>query len=467
MKKLVQELHRGKNINENLKLYRNLAVQNYSEYGALELTFSAYMLVEELADKGNVIQEEERKTAEIVLETLAKLAKENCNYRDAITDMKKLRQEITGKMDLFTAYTDRLLVYEYVLNRLEYQYLPVKELNQTLVSFSEKTYMERLNQYLFANKDQSVVRDKLQLVIGQIPVHMTKSKFFERIQEALTLYKGADRSSLDDFVYILRTSAMLYEPSQYVGKYDEIEEKLTRLAEADYADLSEQDFSSLREILTQVSANMLKMTDFYYNLQKVVNAIYALCLLLPYGGTEITTVQAAKKIWEDLARKEFQDEMLIPLEGKIEQSVEKKGYLESVLDEIRQVYRESIHDLALTQFFDDFFIVANLLSDSLFIDLDKLEKEEVADAVYVRQITDSLLAELSEKMCDMSRPLKRAVMGQILGKLPLSFRNTEEVQQYIHLNLFGCQNKAEKAAVLSLIWELFEEEQEWIGEKQV
>lgn len=467
MKKLVQELHRGKNINENLKLYHNLVVQTYSEYGTLELTFAAYMLVEELTDKGNVICEEERKTAEVVLEALAKLAKENSDYRDVITDMKKIRQEITGKMDLFTAYTDRLLIYEYVLNRLEYQYLPAKELSQQLASFSEETYMERLNQYLFANKDQSVVRDKLQLVIGQIPVHMTKNKLFEKIQEALTLYKGADCSSLDDFVYVLRTSAMLYEPSQYVGKYGEIEEKLTRLTEADYANLSEQDYVSLRETLTQVSAKMLEMTDFYYNLQKVVNAIYAMCLLLPYSSTEITLVQTGKKIWEGLARKEYQDEMLIPLEGKIEQSVEKKGYLESVLDEIKQTYREPIHDLALTHFFDDFFIVANLLSDSLFIDLDKLEKEEVADTFYVRQVTERLLAELSEKMSGMSRSVKRAVMGQILGKLPLAFQNTEEVQQYIHLNLFGCQNKAEKVAVLSLLWELFEEEQEWIGEKQV
>lgn len=465
MKKLIHDLHNGKNVIRNLNVYRDLAVQTYSEYGTLELTFSAYMLVEKIMEENTQSTKQETKAIEAVLQALGEIAKETCDYDKVIARMKTLREEITAKMDLFTAYTDRLICYEYVLNRMELKYVSEKELNNILKSFHEEEYMARLSSYLFADKDQSVVRDKLRLVIGQVPVHMTKNKLFEKISEALTLYKDGDRSSLDDFVYMLRTSAMVYEPQRYVGEYKEIEDKLARLSSADYSDMSEEEYEEMATILEQAAESMHEMTDFYYSLQKVVNDIYAMCLVLPYVEEESKLLKAGRSIWTCLALREYRDEMLMPLEGRIEESVEKSSYLESVLYEIKSVYKEEIDSLGLAQFFEDFALVANLLSDSLFIDLDKAVKEEVADVAYVQQCTDKLLDELSEKMSQMSRPVKRAVMGQILEKLPMMFQNTDEVHEYLRINLLGCSNKAEKAVVMTMLWDLIQEEQDWMKEE--
>ena len=41
MKHLIQDILKGKNLKDNLKRYKNMAVSAYSEYAALELTFSA------------------------------------------------------------------------------------------------------------------------------------------------------------------------------------------------------------------------------------------------------------------------------------------------------------------------------------------------------------------------------------------------------------------------------------------
>ena len=48
------------------------------------------------------------------------------DYAKLGQEMEELRSRITEKMNLFTAYTDRLIVFEYVLNRMEYQYLSEK-----------------------------------------------------------------------------------------------------------------------------------------------------------------------------------------------------------------------------------------------------------------------------------------------------------------------------------------------------
>jgi hypothetical protein len=458
MKKLIHEIHEGKNLAANLQTYREIAVPAYNEYAALELTFSAYTMVQEIVEEKAELALREQPAIDVLLDALLEMSDASANCEKTMEQMKKLRQEITQKMDLFTAYTDRLIVYEYVMNRLELHFLPEKELNRKLSAISEEAFLKDLLAWIFSDKDQSVVRDKLRLVIGQIPPRMTKTKFFEKIEEALTLYKDGDKSSLEDFIYMLRTSAMVYSPAHYVGEYKEIEAVLSKLEKADFSSITEEQYEELAGQLEEGARMIHEITDFYYSLQKVVNNIYALCLTMPYGGNSSKLIRACQSIWRCLAKKQYMDEMLVPLEGRIEAYVEKTSYLESVLYEIKSEDKEEAAAAGLTDFFEDFSIAANLLSDSLFIDLDKVRANEKADASYVKKCSAELIAELSTCMETVSRPVKRAIMSQVLEKMPLMFQKTEEVEEYIRVNLLGCQDKAEKLIVMSILTDFIREE---------
>lgn len=253
---------------------------------------------------------------------------------------------------------------------------------------------------------------------------------------------------------------MLYEPQHYVGQYAALEQKLKRLEEADYDNLSQSEYEELADVLETAAAEIHEITDFYYGIQKVVNGIYALCLIFPYCDSDSKLVKAGRAIWCCLAKKEYREEMLLPLEGRIEPCVEKSSYLESVLFEIKNSYQKELAETGLTQFFEDFALVANLLSDSLFIDLSQTE-EKKADGAYVKKHIAKLLKELEEKLGELSRPVKRAVTVQILDKLPLPFQSASEVEEYVLVNLMGCSNKAEKCVVLTILWDLMQEEKEW------
>ena len=61
-------------------------------------------------------------------------------------------------------------------------------------------------------------------------------------------------------------------------------------------------------------------------------------------------------------------------------------------------------------------------------------------------------------MSEVSRPVKKAIMAQVLNKLPLAFKTSNEVKEYIRTNLFGCQDKAEKITVMTLLGEVIEQE---------
>lgn len=457
MKKLIHDIHKGKDLSSNLKKYRDMAVPVYNEYASLELTFSAYTMVQEIVEEKEELAGQEKEVLNTILDSLRAMSEETVDYERLIPVMQRLREEITAKMDLFTAYTDRLIVYEYVMNRMELKFKPEKELNSQLASVDEEQFLKNLLIWIFSDKDQSVVRDKLSLVISQVPARMTKSKLFEKIGEALSLYKGGDRSSLDDFVYMIRTSAMLYEPAYQEGEYPQVEMGLRELEKTDFTTVGETRYDELVEILEESACYIHEITDFYYSLQKVVNGMYALCLSMPYGANDSGLIRACQSIWRCLAGKEYLDEMLVPLEGRIETYVEKTSYFESVFFEAKSSYQKEIAENELTGFFEDFVLVANLLSDSLFIDLDKVQKEEKADAAYVQKCTEELLDELSARMNEVTRPVKRAMTGLILEKLPMLIQSTEEVEDYIRVNLLGCQDKAEKLIVMSMLSDLMRE----------
>lgn len=461
MKHLIKEIHAGRNLDKNLRQFEKKAVETYRDYASLELTFSAFSLIEEIwEEKSDLSAAEKTVTDEIcrVLDTVGR----GMGERDGIIrDVERLRKKITEKMDYFTSFTDRLICYEYVLNRMELKYISEKELKKRLAAFDEEQYVRGLCQYLFVQKDQTVIRDKVRLVVGQIPVRMTKSKFFEKISEALTLYKGGDKSSLDNFIYMIRTASMVYEPAYKGGEYTEFHEILEDLENADYSGLSEEEYNRLVKRLEQGAKQVSRLTDFYYSMQKVVNCIYAVALIRNYQTGETKLTAACQSIWVCLAKGEHRDEMLTPLEGRIEENVEKTSYLESVLFEVKASYKKELKEVGLTQFYEDFALVANLLSDSLFIDLDEAASEEKADASYVERCREELFRELEEKMSGVSRPVKRAIMGEVLEKLPMMFEKSGQIEEYIRVNLLGCQDKAEKCTVMTMLWDLVREESEW------
>ena len=149
MKRLLQELHQGKNLDKNLKEYKELALETYEAYSVLELTFSAYGLVEEISEDKELAEDAGKGQFEKIKQGLLKLSDPAADYAKLGQEMEELRSRITEKMNLFTAYTDRLIVFEYVLNRMEYQYLSEKERKDKLNGIKQEEFLQKLQRYLF------------------------------------------------------------------------------------------------------------------------------------------------------------------------------------------------------------------------------------------------------------------------------------------------------------------------------
>ena len=80
---------------------------------------------------------------------------------------------------------------------------------------------------------------KIGQVVSQIPMRLSKNKFFELLHDAFTLYKGSETASVEDFVYMLRSVAMLHTPEQFDTAFEVLSERLRELDSFSYDDMSE------------------------------------------------------------------------------------------------------------------------------------------------------------------------------------------------------------------------------------
>lgn len=462
IKRLIQEIDRGTALRKNLPAYREMLADTYVNYAAVELTFSSYLLWETVSETAYEPEQNERICCEKVMQLLKDAADAVDGAGEQIPSLVaragKIRDEITSVMDVYTSYTDKLLNYSYVLGRLPFRFKNEQDFLENVKSLDEEELLKRLLVFVHGQGDMSVQKERLQILAGLLPVQMTKNKWLEKIEHTLTLYKGGDRASLDMFVYMIRSSAMLHQPGQAENFHSGVESCVHRLQQTDFDSIDKADYDSLQGEVEAVSKEVLEITDLYYSLQKVVNGIYAVLLAVQHADGRSDIRKKCVKIWRETAGGICREESLVPLEGKLEEYVEKSSYLEAVLFEIRTSYGEILEELGIAHVFGDFSVIANLLSDSLFIDLEQTtQEEELSDSEW-RRISDGLLKELSEGLSSHSKLVKRAVMAAVLEKLPSEFQSVDEIAAYIRTNLFGCRNLAEKAAVLVELGEWMEDE---------
>lgn len=459
IRKIIKDLDKGVAPRKNIPIYANYLADTYLNYASIELVFSAYMLVETCEEGIDLSEEEERRYDE-VCGVIPELYEEDPQKKDAcIERLDRIRGEITQVMEKYTSYTDHLICYDYVLQHRRYDFKEEQPFEKEVFAAEEDVFVKELMVFLVGNQDQSIVKERLQQLMGMIPVHMTKQRLMGKIQDTGSLYIGGDMASLDNFIYMVRSAAMLQKAPEQ--SKDKISDLLEKLRDTDFTALTKESYDAVSKELEKAGEYILHVTDFYYQLQKVVNSMYALCLANCHKREESPLYLHCRDVLMEVAKGSLSEDSLVKLEGKIETYVEKSSYLEAVLFEIKQSHKKIIDELGKGEEFDAFAKIANLLSDSLFIDMENFGKDDTVDAAEEAKKVNELTAELSDHLSTLSKPLKKAVMAAVLEKLPVDFSSAGEIETYIRTNLYGCQNPAEKKAALMELREWMDEAAEW------
>ncbi len=462
---LVTDLECGKDVETKLAEYAQLLGNQYNCYAAVKVAMNYYTMKEMLAEQGDQ-NTDVCKYFDLLTNLLKKHILGDAAVDDkALETIGQLRKNVEYKMKNLTAFTDGYELYEYILNRIE------AGIKGDIARVDVEQLSARMFGYVFSGNDTVVVNSKLQLLMAQLPVRMTKNKFYDIVTNTLMIYKGGDRAAVDEFADMLRASVLIHRPKGFETEYPFLYHVYNDLCEADYNSMNEEQFDSLSARLNRAADIINHEVSALMLLEEIINDVYTLLLTEEKAGNENgekAGYKAALRILDACVecKNNNMDDMLAGLapefmnvEGVQEDVYENVIILEAAFDDIRQANADLIDTLGLKEMFDRLKTVSKLLSTSLFVDLDKEEgaSSEPADHAYIMKLRDVLTAELADSFAGKDRKVVRSMMCKILAGMPIFMNSQQEIKDYFDYVLNNCKDDSELTACSKLISELMEE----------
>ncbi|MBR3771717.1 MAG: hypothetical protein IKL07_05560 [Clostridium sp.] len=460
-KYLIKNLNSGKDLDEVLPAYTSMLANQYHDYALMQIMMQYYVMCEQYTE--SFFKEQEvMETVEFIHEIMANLFLDNsdCKKDAVLVKVDEERTRVIRKMEVLTNYTDQLMIYEYILNRLEHRY------DETWIEEDDTMFANQLLQYILKVKDSFIINERVKDVIGQLPVRMARSKFFERIKNSITLYKGSERESLDGYLYMLRTSAMLYTPEadgQYFKNWDAFVDTCKK---TDYENLTETELTSLMNELKRTAADISDASEVFVTLQELINSLYVY-LLVDSSEEESIQCLTCKNIITELithvqnkggSLSESFMEMLEELEGTPENIMMKIQQLMGSFQMVKEAYGKEIMELQLENQFSHFDMAQDLLSSSIFIEFKEKNLEKVTDKD-IEEETTKLISEFTELFKLAPIRVIRAVIASVISRMPVFFANVDEISEYIVSSLEQCKDMAEKQASYELLKGMMDEDE--------
>lgn len=428
------------------------------QYSYTRLALNYYTLYETLTEEPELPGK-----GSAFLLTLNELIEAYLEGKEILNRLDQLREEVTREVEILTAYTDCFQIYEYVLNRLERSYKTLPE-----TGYNDETFTDMLMAFITNTKESAVMNGRIRQIIGQLPVRLTKQKFYSLVLEGLSVYTGSPVDSLNDMMYTLKTESMASLPEGMAEGRRSLYETLKQFGHMDYRSLSPEAFSEAQAKLMGVSAELNEEAECFVSLQEIINDLYVLSLAKSDAVIDVSEENLYRSIITGVLNgltknggeeaEESFPALLTQLEGRQEAYYER--YLRS---EFPPETPELLAD-------PDYVRAGNvdlLLSGSSFMDLKKVTAEsgeeedgtqELVDRAYLEKTAEAYFGQLETVFSGTSRPVMRAIMAKVLSDLPVYFHSIDEIKSYIRGSLESCGDEAEKETCKELLEELMDYE---------
>lgn len=373
---------------------------------------------------------------------------------DALQQVDALRQELTAEMKILSGYTDCMVLYEYVLNRREYSFRDDSHVEK----LSDQALKGRVMAYLTSDNDNQATQLRTLEVISQLPMRMTKQRFFQIVEDSLSIYIGSEKSTVEELVYMLRSAAGLVDVDTQ-GLFPDLTEAKASIASGIVQELDRDRFEAVYTTLEQTMDRLNAYMDCVTCIQEIVNSVYVMLLCGELGLAQVTEqehcleiLRCINELFADENRPEIGDsldELFVSIEGIQERLQEQLEWAEAVFGELPKEQEDTTISEGLRQL----SWCIRLQSSSTFADLEPAVSEE-ADEIYVRQLAAALCQEYRDRFQGQPKMLVRGIMANALTMLPLFVRNYEEIEHYVETSLRNCTDAAEKTACTELLLQL-------------
>jgi len=427
------------------------------QYSYVRLVLNYYTLLETVAEEAPQTQQ-----MTDYLKRLNSLIGECISGNEANEDLFALRKDMTHEVEVLTSYADCFQIFEYILNRMERKFISSSNAN-----VGDEAFLKRLMEFITDTSDSAVMNGRIKQIIGQLPVRLTKQKFYSLLMEGLSVYLGSPRENLRDMMYTLRTESMVSLPEGMDAGHKDIYEILQQFKRMNYRDMTFESYEEASAKLSYASQVLTDESGFYVMLQDVINDLCVLMFAKQDAVIDVSEEEFYRSVISSIQVKLDQEDFTVGEDEFLDQLTQLEGRQEAYYErylkvEVLKENEESADDADYIRSMN----VDRLLSGSSFAELiieegrETLSGEEsaIVDKSYFDQQTEAYIQELEELFAEAPKPVVRAVMAKVLSDLPVYFNSIDEIQEYVRGSLSSCLDHAEKETCMELLEELMDYE---------
>ncbi len=425
----------------------------YSRYAGMQVAICGYTLYERSKE-----QQENHLTAE--LWKIIKAYLSDGNSRTLAKQLGTLRKTVIARMEAVSAFTDTFLIYEYILNRMELKFEPQDQ------EFDNDEEARRVLQIIFADTDNTTINLNIQMMLAQLPVRLTRIKFMDILEDSLALYENSEQSVVEKLLYMVRSAAGLYQPES-MKEFPELLQAKAQFEKTNLKELTEEEYYSLTGQLNLVTEKLNSYSDYYADLQEVINPLYILLLTEPNASelikernntlkplTEWLSGHGEKSDGQELPEELY--ELFGSTEGELERYAELVHNAEGRICSIADHDSARLSELGLKEQQEVLELCSELASPSLFANLEE-ESAEPADKEYIERTTKTLQKELELAFAQRDAKRNRAIMAAVMKELPVFFSSRSAVMDYVRYSLDNCRDYSEKRISVDLLCDALSE----------
>ena len=467
LKSMYKDIINNRNIEENVPDFLSNVTDRYHTYAAVRLALHYYtcfeMYLDEKKDIETQLSEYIKRVNTIISEAVLehKGSEERSDY---IRQIDAIRKEIVARMEMVSCYIDLFEIYEYALNRVEYRF------KETAPVGEDEDFAREILKHIFDSEDNAIINERIKEIIGQLPIRITKQKYFEYIHDGLMELDGVQADVLETYIYMIRSSALLNVSEDMKAAYPALWESKEKLEALDFKNITKEEYEAATKLIRDGAPVLETETTVCYSLAEIINEVYTLLVGALYKEKDsaesdkqmkaaISIIQKINAMFLNDMQKEPAQEMLSSfevLEGFQESMEYDLISFEDGLYHIDRHHRAQIKSMGKEEQLDRLLMETKLLSGSLFIDLDKKNTDGAVDRKRLQEVTDQLMKDIEDKFQSTDRMIIRAIMAQTINQLPVFFKNHTEVMEYVLYSLSKCTDLAEKYACREIIESMME-----------
>lgn len=378
--------------------------------------------------------------------------------KESIEEIENIREEVKARVDAATAFLSAFENFNYVLSRK----LPNKEYDGK--EFDTDDEARKILAYIFEDDDNIAINSKIQRVISELPVRYTKGKFFDIIETSVDRYTGAEKKALKAFAYMVRQAGMIYDLDNMQKLYPELADEFEYFKNFEFDKATKKQLLTESVKLNSTIARCSELTDDGILVMEVVNDLYA--VLLNWDSinkedaeleVEMITFTNESFANEDRSLEEFDvkmAEIFTKLEGKLEAVYEDLMSYEGTLFDVQNRFVNEASEFGYKDKYDDLYKCSILKQGSLFADLNDLEDTGLTETADLDKLKDTLKSEFDRIFNEVDRSVRRGIMAQVIGSIPVYFENRTEVMDYIRSSLTSCNSREELVGTINAVTEI-------------